>query len=257
MVSKSRRPLIVANWKMHKTLAEAAQFIANLAPRVADSQADIFIAAPYTLLHAVAQSCRATQITPGAQNMNEHDEGPFTGEISGRMLVDAGAKFVLLGHSERRTRYHESNELIQKKIRKALEMQLKPILCIGETAEERQEGKTYPILTDQLRKGFEHLPPNAADHLMLAYEPVWAIGTSLTASPEAAQEVHAFCREFLAQQFGEKACQKMRILYGGSVKADNAAQLMEKQDIDGLLVGNASLSVEAFEQIVNNSNVGN
>jgi triosephosphate isomerase len=251
-----RRPLIVANWKMHKTLAEATHFISELALRVANSTVEIYIASPYTALHVVANGCLSTKLIVGAQNMNENDQGAFTGEISGRMLLDAGAKFVILGHSERRSLYGESNELVNKKLKKALEINLKPILCIGETAEERERGDTVKILTNQLRYSLLDLSPEEVFNLTLAYEPVWAIGTQQTATPDVAQEVHAFCREYFMQEYGADIGHKIRILYGGSVKPDNAAKLMEEKDIDGLLVGSASLSADSFEKIVNYSKVG-
>jgi triosephosphate isomerase len=254
MRSIKRTSLIVANWKMYKTIEEAIRFVTELIPLVEASVPAVYLAVPFTVLHEIAIRCKSTKIAIGAQNMNEHEEGAFTGEISGRMLKEAGAKFVIIGHSERRQLYHESNELVNKKLKKALEIGLKPILCVGETAAEREKGDTIKVLTTQLRHSLADLTSEALDNLTLAYEPIWAIGTNQTAMPETAQEIHHFCRRFLDHEWGTHAGQTTRILYGGSVKPENAGKLMEQKDIDGLLVGNASLSVESFEKIVNYSN---
>lgn len=249
-----RTSLIVANWKMHKTIEESLQFANELIPLVEYSVPQVYLAAPFTALHEMAIRCKSTKLVVGAQNMNEHDEGAYTGEISGRMLKDAGAEFVILGHSERRRIYHESNELVNKKLKKALEIGLKPILCIGETAAERKNGETIKVLTSQLRRSLADLLSEELGNVTLAYEPIWAIGTNQTAMPEVAQEVHLFCRRFLAHEYGAHASQAVRILYGGSAKPENAGKLMEQKDIDGLLVGSGSLSVDSFEKIVNYSN---
>ena len=248
---QKRNTLIVANWKMHKTVNEASQFVLELAPHVKSSLPEICLAVPFTALHAVAVLCQGTKIKVGAQNMNEHEEGAYTGEISAEMILEARAQFVILGHSERRKLFHENDETVNKKLKKALEKGLKPILCFGETAAEREKGDTEKALGSQLGSSLADLSAEQIDHLTLAYEPIWAIGTNHTAMPEVAQEVHSFCRNFLARKYGPSCSEKVRILYGGSVKPQNAAKLMEQKDIDGLLVGTASLSVESFEKIVN------
>ncbi len=254
MRSIKRTALIVANWKMYKTINEALRFISELAPLVEFAMPEVYLAIPFTALHEIAIHSKFTKIVIGAQNMHEHDEGAFTGEVSGIMIKEAGAKFVIIGHSERRRMYHESDELVNKKLKKAIGIGLKPILCIGETAAQRENGETLKVLTTQLHRGLADLSSEELEYLILAYEPIWAIGTQQTAMPEVAQEVHCFCRGFLDHEYGTHYSQSTRILYGGSVKPENACKLMEQKDIDGLLVGSASLSVDSFEKIVNYSN---
>jgi triosephosphate isomerase len=240
-----RAPIIAGNWKMYKTAAEAASFVTALAPLVSESSASVWIAPPFTAIHAAASAAKGTQITIGAQNMSDAVEGAFTGEISSRMLLEAGARFVLLGHSERRQLFHETDALIHRKLKRAFADELLPILCVGESEQERREGKTKQVLERQLSACLEGIDPQ---ELVIAYEPLWAIGTGKTATPEIAQEAHAICRALLNRLWGRQ----ISILYGGSVKPDHIADLMQMPDIDGVLVGGASLEVASFAKMVQN-----
>lgn len=254
-MSDANRPVIIAgNWKMYKTIESGLEFIKELIPLVKDATAQIYLAAPFTAIKPLADAAKDTNIHVGAQNMNDASEGAFTGEIAAVMLKEAGAQFVILGHSERRRIFNESNELIKKKLQRALLEQLQPILCIGEDLKERQDGKTQEILSTQLRECLAEQDSEQVAKLIIAYEPVWAIGTDESATPEMAQESHRICRQFIADTWGEPIADKMVILYGGSVKPDNAKALLEQPDIDGLLVGGASLSVDTFSKIVNYQN---
>ena len=204
---------------------------------------------PFTALFTASEAAEGTSIMIGAQNMHDAEEGAFTGEISSRMLQDAGSRFVLIGHSERRHLFGESNAFIARKLKRALASGLKPILCIGETEAEREQGRTQEVLNRQL---LESLPDHPAD-LILAYEPVWAIGTGKTATAEIAEEAHAFCRSFLSEKWGASAARKIPILYGGSVKPDNIKGLTQKPNINGALVGGASLNPQTFAEIISNA----
>jgi triosephosphate isomerase len=237
-----RTPIIAANWKMYKTGAEAQEFLAQIKGKIAPS-VKVFIAPPFTALPVMASK----EVVLGAQNMHESEDGAFTGEISARMIKDAGAKFVILGHSERRRLFHETDALIHQKLKKAFSSGLLPILCIGETLQEREAGKTFDALSIQLKTALERLSPA---ELVLAYEPVWAIGTGKTATPEIAQEAHQFCRGLLEKLWGKDHAAKTPILYGGSVTPETAAALAEQPDIDGALVGGASLDAAKFIQII-------
>ena len=240
-----RRHLFAANWKMHKTAAEAVQYFQEF-QQLIHSKADIYIAPPFTAIYSLAQLAEKTPITIGAQNMYGEVEGAFTGEISAKMLVDAGASFVILGHSERRRLFHEENSLINRKIHLALQNNLDVLLCIGETSEERQNGKTTQILEQQLTECLHGV--KEISKITIAYEPVWAIGNGHAATPSDADEAHRFIRGWLNARWHS---QEVRILYGGSVNAKNAAEFLKKEDIDGLLVGTASLSPQSFSEIVN------
>jgi len=240
----SQKALIVGNWKMHKTLLEARQFIETLAPKLSKSQATVCLAVPFTALPLAAslvQSLKAPLLI-GAQNMHEAPEGAFTGEISATMLLDAGAGFVLIGHSERRHLFHESNATINQKLKRAFAEGLQPILCVGETLEEREQNKTEEVLRKQLKESLEGISDLSG--LILAYEPVWAIGTGKVAHPDDAEKAHHFCKKELKKP-------DLPMLYGGSVNPDNAADLLAKPAVDGLLVGGASLSPKTFYQIIN------
>jgi triosephosphate isomerase len=238
-----RIPIIVANWKMYKTGAEAQEFLTQIEGKLVPS-AKVFIAPSFTALPVMKA---AQGIIIGAQNMHEADEGAFTGEISARMLKEAGAKFVILGHSERRRLFHETDVIVHQKLKKAFSSQLLPILCIGETLEDRESGKTLDVLSYQLKTALTGLAPA---ELILAYEPVWAIGTGKTATPEIAQEAHHFCRGLLKKLWGEDHAAKTHILYGGSVTPETASALAKQPDIDGALVGGASLDPAKFIQII-------
>lgn len=247
----SRIPTIIGNWKMHKTERSARAFIQELAPLVATSERRVFLAVPFTTLSAAAQAAQSTRITIGAQNMHDHADGAFTGEISASMLKEAGAQFVLLGHSERRHLFGETNPFINRKLQRALTENLLPILCIGETLQEREEGITQRILSLQLEEGLKGLSGADVARLLIAYEPVWAIGTGETASPQTAQAAHHAVRDYLAHRYDPKTAQTVCLLYGGSVRPETAALLMQERDIDGLLVGGASLDAQTFATIIN------
>lgn len=246
-----RRSIIAGNWKMFKTPSEAKEYIQAFAPLVRPAQAKVLLAVPYVDLASAVEAAQGSNIEIGAQNMHEGDSGAFTGEISGKMLRAVGASFVLIGHSERRQIFHETNALINKKMKKALEVGLTPILCYGETGPERESGRTKEVLENQLAEGLEGFSAEDLSKIILAYEPVWAIGTGKTATPEMAEEAHKDSRAFLAKKWSSSAADKMAILYGGSVKADNVSALMAKENIDGALVGGASLDPSGFAQIVN------
>lgn len=245
-----RTPLIAGNWKMHKTIAEAVHFVRALLPRIQTTSSRVWIAPPFTALHACAQAASGSKLKLGGQNLHESEFGAFTGEISGPLLVDAGASFVLIGHSERRQLFHETGALIRRKVERALLSGLVPLLCIGETAEERQKGHTNQVLTRQLEEALQGIEVERLKNLVVAYEPVWAIGTGQTATPELAQMAHQWIRKSISETFGHSFANQLTLLYGGSVKPANIAQLMHQIDIDGALIGGASLELEAFIQMI-------
>jgi len=246
----SRRPFIAGNWKMNMTIAEAEAFIAALLPRAgAVDEVDIAICPPYTALQAMVDSARGSSVQVFAQNMHEADSGAFTGEISAPMLTEIDVQGVVLGHSERREYYNETDRALQLKLPKALEAGLTPILCVGETEEERERGDTERKLRHQVQEGLEKVPVERLPEVVVAYEPIWAIGTGLTATPEQAQEAVGFVRA-LVEDRDKAAGQAVRILYGGSLKPDNASELLALPDVDGALVGGASLDPESFARIV-------
>jgi triosephosphate isomerase (TIM) len=242
-----RRPFIAANWKMNKTVGETRDFLAQFLPEVRDvAGVDIIIAPPFTALAATSAGIKGSNIILAAQNVFHEGKGAFTGEISPGMLIDVGCRYVLIGHSERRQYFHETDEVVNKKIRISRQTGLGVILCIGETLQERDAGKTFEVLSRQLESGLTGI---GHDDIVIAYEPVWAIGTGKTASSEQAQEAHAFIRERLQIFYGNNA-DKFCILYGGSVTPENVDSLMACKDVDGALVGGASLKVESFSRIV-------
>lgn len=242
---------VVGNWKMYKTAREATDYIEALAPLVEGSKANIFLSVPFTSIAPASQYARDTNIVIGAQNMNDAREGAFTGEIAGLMLKEAGAAFVLIGHSERRHVFGETNALVHKKILRALQDDLQPILCVGETSKEREAGKTEHVLKEQILTALDEVPKEEAQKLILAYEPVWAIGTGKTATPKLIQEAHAFIRSCLVELFGKKKGEEIAILYGGSVKPENTAEIVDQEDVNGVLVGGASLDPKMFAAITN------
>jgi triosephosphate isomerase (TIM) len=247
----SRRPLMAGNWKMHKTLSEAAELARALKAALPSLQdRDALVCPPFTALAAVAEALKGSPVAVGAQNMNDNAQGAFTGEVSPAMVKDAGAAFVILGHSERRSLYGETDALVNKKTRLALDQGLTPIVCVGETLAEREAGRTMEVVETQVRGSLAGLTPERMEKTVVAYEPVWAIGTGKTATPGQAQEVHAVIRGILSKLFGASAA-KVRILYGGSVKPDNIDALMSQPDIDGGLVGGASLKAEDFIRLIN------
>ena len=246
-----RVPLIAGNWKMYKTVPEAVETATQLKEAVKDvSGRDIVIAPPFVSLHPVAQAIRGSNINLSSQDVFWEDEGAFTGQISPAMLLSAGCTYTLIGHSERRQYFGETNETVNKKTKKSIDQGLKVIVCIGETLEERETGKTFSVLEIQISEGLKGLTPALMGTVVIAYEPVWAIGTGKTATAAQAEEAHLFIRNKLKEQFNTDVAEKTRILYGGSVKPDNIDQLMAEKDIDGVLVGGASLKVDSFSRIV-------
>ncbi len=246
-----RRPLITGNWKMHKTASATRTLLTQLGKQLHGvGGVDVTVAPPFTALGAAAETLAGGGIGLGAQNMHPAEEGAFTGEISAVMLVDLGVQFVLVGHSERRAIFGESDELVGRKLRTALAHDLIPYLCCGETREQRESGDTEPVIERQLRAALQGLPRQRAGDIVVAYEPVWAIGTGLTASPEQAQNAHAFIRGLLADLLGPENAARIRIQYGGSVKPGNAAELLSERDIDGALIGGASLDADSFAGII-------
>lgn len=240
---------IAGNWKMHKTVAESVALARDLAARLSACGEKIMIAPAFTALAAVAEAIKGTAIVLGAQNMGPEAQGAHTGEISPLMLKDVGVRAVILGHSERRHSYGETDELINRKLLLALEHGLDPILCVGETLAEREAGRLEQVVGSQVRDGLKGVSPEALRTVTIAYEPVWAIGTGKTATPDDADAVHAYIRKVLAGLYGAPAAKSMAIQYGGSVKPENAAELMAKPNIDGALVGGASLKAETFVPI--------
>lgn len=248
-----RDVIIAGNWKMYKTESEAVDFITTLAPMVENCGVKIFLAVPFTAISAAVKAAKNTSIVIGAQNMNDAEKGAFTGEIAALMLKSAGAEFVILGHSERRTLFGENDGVINKKVLRALKDDLRPILCVGETEKERTENQTEEVLKRQIFRGLEKVSSVDAEKIVLAYEPVWAIGTGKTATPEMAQNAHHFIRNCLKELFDGKISSRMCILYGGSVKGDNIAEIRKGADIDGALVGGASLDPKTFFEIIKKS----
>jgi len=245
-----RVPVIAGNWKMYKTAGEAAAFVRSFLPLVSGVRGvEIVLAPPYPSIAPVAQLVQGSGIGVASQNVHFADEGAFTGEVSIRMLKEAGATHCIVGHSERRQYYAEDDDAVNRKTRAALAAGLTPILCVGETLPEREGGKTFDVVGRQIAGGSKGIAAAMASRVIVAYEPVWAIGTGKTATPGQAQEVHAFLRGRLKEHWGDAAA-SVRILYGGSVKPDNIASLMANEDIDGALVGGASLSPESFAKIV-------
>lgn len=247
-----RRPLIAGNWKMHTTIAEGVQLAKSVAAACTGcDDRDVLLAPPFTSIAAIAGEVAESSIIIAAQNVHWDKKGAFTAEISPAMLKDAGATAAIIGHSERRQIFHETDEMINKRVLNSLEDGLLTILCIGETLEEREQERTFTVLEGQLRSGLSGVTKENTERLVVAYEPVWAIGTGKTASKEQAQEAHAFVRETLAKIFEKNVADQIRILYGGSVKPANVDELMAQPDIDGALVGGAALDAESFGRIIN------
>ncbi|MCX5846595.1 MAG: triose-phosphate isomerase [Deltaproteobacteria bacterium] len=246
-----RRPFIAGNWKMHKTIREAVDFANQLknAQRGYDDR-EVVIAPPFPALYAVAEVLKESGIRISAQNLHEKPEGAYTGEVSAGMLIDAGCEYVIVGHSERRTLFGEKNDVINRKLKTALSFGLRPIFCIGEILEEREEGRTFTVVEKQIKEGLNNLTTDDIRHLFIAYEPVWAIGTGKTATPEQAQEVHAFIRDVMGKAYGRDVSEDIAVIYGGSVNPGNIGGLMVQADIDGALVGGASLDIDSFVRII-------
>jgi triosephosphate isomerase len=249
-----RMPFIAANWKMYKTVSDAVVFGKELRATVKDIvDVEIVIGPPFTAVHAVAEALRNSNVGVAAQNMYWEREGAFTGEVSAGMILEAGAEYVIIGHSERRRLFGETDATVNRKLAAAYTAGLWPIVCIGETLEERERNQTKAILDHQLKFGLDAITAGQVGELVIAYEPVWAIGTGKTATAAQAQEAHSHIRGRLRQWFGADAAEKCHVIYGGSVKPDNIAELMREPDVDGGLVGGASLDVRSFSDIVTNS----
>ena len=246
-----RKPIIVGNWKMHKTISETRTTLSALRAAVQDvDSVEIGVAPPFTSLAAAAEVLRDSNIVLAAQNMHYRDTGAFTGEVSPPMLLDAGVTHAILGHSERREIFGETDEPIAMKVKAALSHRIVPILCVGETQAQREADETVSVVTGQLSGALRELRGTDLDTLVVAYEPIWAIGTGLTAAPGQAQQVHEIIRDFIGDLLGSGVAEQLRIQYGGSVKPDNAAELLTQPDIDGALVGGASLDAESLAGIV-------
>lgn len=246
-----RRPIIVGNWKMYKTTAEAVALVKALRSSVADiDDVDIGVAPPFTALGAVAEALRGSTIFVAAQNMHWEAQGAFTGEVSAAMLTDVGCRRVIIGHSERRQYFDDTDATVNQKLKTALHMGLGPILCVGETLDQRDGSMTFDVLERQIRHGLAEITTDNMPGVVIAYEPIWAIGTGKTATPDQAQEVHAFLRRLLETLHGKSLAEQVRIQYGGSVNAGNVQSLMQQPDVDGALVGGASLEAASFAQIV-------
>ncbi len=248
-----RKPVIAGNWKMYKTIGEAVVTVTALKPLVANAtHCEVVVAPPYTAIKPVADRLEGSNIKVAAQDMSTQvKHGAHTGEVCGDMIKDAGASHVIIGHSERRAMYGDTDDVVNQKIRAALQFGLTPIVCIGETLKEREAGNAEQVVAGQLEQSLAELTASDLIRMIAAYEPVWAIGTGRTATPEQARQMHAFIRQWLSNQFDKSTADSLRILYGGSVKPDNIADLMRQPDIDGALVGGASLEADSFARIVN------
>jgi triosephosphate isomerase (TIM) len=246
----ARKPFVAGNWKMNMTAASSVELVKALAKEVAKFDVDVAVCPPSVYLADVVRAAQGSKLAVGAQNMYFENNGAFTGEISGAMLKDVGCTYVILGHSERRHILGESDEIINRKVHKALTDGLLPIFCVGELLDERKAGKTQEVVTRQVKRGLEGVSKVDAAKITIAYEPVWAIGTGVTATPAQAQEVHAMIRGLLASMYDKALADGMRIQYGGSVKASNSKELLGQPDIDGALVGGASLKAADFIGII-------
>src|SRR5262245_59542794 len=252
-----RRAFLCANWKMHKTVHDTVFYIKELRGLLKDVRTvDIVVAPPFTSVHAASECARGTNLEIAAQDLYWEREGAFTGEVSAVMLRDAGAEYVIIGHSERRSFFGESDLTVNRKLAAAIANELGPIVCIGESLDERLSERALPVLDRQLQQGLDGFTAEQLRDLVLAYEPVWAIGTGHTATPAQAQDAHAHIRGRLRQWFGVETAERCRIIYGGSVKPDNIAAIVGKPDVDGALVGGASLEARGFAELVKQSQRG-
>ena len=250
-MNAKRRPIIAGNWKMNMTATQARDLASKLIPLVSGvKDRDIVLAPTFTSLQTVAEAIKGTNVALAAQNLFWEDKGAFTGEISAEMLLDAGCKYVIIGHSERRQYFSETDETVNKKVRQALNKGLLPIVCVGELLSEREAGKANNVIDRQITGALKGVTAAEMQKIVIAYEPVWAIGTGKTASPDQANEIHAFIRQKVKAMYTAEVADWLRIQYGGSVTPDNVSQLMAKPDIDGALVGGASLKPESFAALV-------
>ncbi len=248
-----RKPIIAGNWKCFKTISQAIELANGLMRSLFDvTTIDIVICPAFTALTEVYEVISETNLQLGAQDMHWEKEGPFTGEVSAEMIKDTGANFVILGHSERRQYFGETNQSVNKKIKSALKYNLTPIVCVGENLAQREQNKTFEVISEQAEECFWEIKKEEAKDMVIAYEPVWAIGTGKTATPLQAQEVHKFIRRLLVKFYDEDLAENLRIQYGGSVKPENIAELIRQEDIDGALVGGASLDAASFTSIIRN-----
>lgn len=250
-MNSQRKPLLAGNWKMNTNLQEAIQLVTDLKKLVNDvNDRDILVCPPFTAIAPVSDVLRDSVIMVGGQNLHWEEKGAYTGEVSAQMLKSVGATYVIIGHSERRQYFCETDETVNKKINAALKHHLLPIVCVGETLQERETNVTFKVIEKQIRDGLKQPATDNPKLITIAYEPVWAIGTGKTATPEQAEEVHAFIRKLIAELFGKETADQMRILYGGSMTPDNVKALMSQPDIDGGLIGGASLKPDSFAKIV-------
>ncbi len=245
-----RQRFIIGNWKMHMGVRETATFVQDFLPLLGEATTFVGIAPPFTSIETAVNGAKKSYLNIGAQNMSEFPKGAYTGEISSAMLKEGGVSFVILGHSERRAHFHEGDSMIHRKVKWALQEELLPILCIGESQEERDKEMTEKVLTRQLGEALKDFSTKELEKLVIAYEPVWAIGTGKTATPDIAQETHHLIRTFVKDNWGGEVAERIPLLYGGSVKPENTKALMAEPDIDGALVGGASLEVESFAKII-------
>jgi len=246
-----RKKVIAGNWKMNMNLHQSQKLVSEIINGLGkDNKAEVIVCPPFTSLSEVNSLLKGTQVKLGAQNMYYEESGAYTAEISADMLKSVGCEYVILGHSERRVIFNESDELINKKIKFAIAKGIKPIFCIGELLEQRESGDTMKVVSSQIEKGLEGITTEQMKNIIIAYEPVWAIGTGKTATPEQAQEVHSFIRELVAKKYSSSVAENIVIQYGGSVKPDNAGELLSQNDIDGALVGGACLKADSFLSII-------
>ena len=246
-----RKKVIAGNWKMNMDLHQSQKLVSEIINGLGkDNKAEVIVCPPFTSLSEVSSLLKGIQIKLGAQNMHFEESGAYTGEVSAEMLKSVGCEYVILGHSERRVIFNESDEMINKKIKTALSKGLKPIFCVGELLGQRESGKTMQIISAQIEKGLDGITSDQMKSIIIAYEPVWAIGTGKTATPQQAQEVHLFIRELVAKKFSTSVAENLIIQYGGSVKPDNSGELLSQKDIDGALVGGACLKADSFLGII-------
>ena len=246
-----RKKIVAGNWKMNNDLAETEMFLVDLKKQVFPENVVIMLAPPFTSLNHAFKSLREHNVELAAQNMHQSNDGAFTGEISAKMLKSVGAKTVILGHSERRAFFNEDSAVLAEKVNTAIENEMTVIFCIGEELDDRKNGNHFKLIKTQLSEGLFHVSNDSWENIIIAYEPVWAIGTGETASPEQAQEMHNFIRKTITENYSKAIAEKVSILYGGSVKADNAKEIFGQDDVDGGLIGGASLQVDSFMKIVN------
>lgn len=246
-----RIPIIAGNWKMHKTIDEAVQFVQDIKEPVSGTDIEVVLCTPYTMLLSVKEAIKGTNIKLAAQNIHWEEKGAFTGEISPLMLKEIGIDYCIIGHSERRQYFNETDETVNKKVHTSLKHGIKPIICVGETLDQRESGQTLIHIKNQVIKALEGVQPSRIKDIVLAYEPIWAIGTGKTATSKEANDVIYNIREIVKDLYGEDLCTEIRIQYGGSVKGSNIEEIMNQEDIDGALVGGASLKASEFVEIVN------